>query len=84
MYDLTLLRALGWADAQEKEFDNIKEEGLEPARVIALHRGSYALATPRGECTARPSGRFVHLARAADMPAVGTGSWFAASGKTAG
>lgn len=69
------LRALGWSDARQEQFHSIAIEGLEPARVVAVHRGVYVGLAASGEVNARPTGRFLHKATAGEMPAVG--DWIA-------
>ncbi|HVM36633.1 MAG TPA: ribosome small subunit-dependent GTPase A [Actinomycetota bacterium] len=73
--EVTSLRALGWSDALQERFDSVSIEGLEPARVVAVHRGVYVAVAAWGEVTARASGRFLHNATAGEMPAVG--DWIA-------
>ena len=50
------LRALGWT---AELADNL-EQGLEPGRVAAVHRGAFDVATAHGTVRARLPGRLVH------------------------
>lgn len=69
----TLVR-LGWDQTIASLFDGYA--GLEPARVIAQHRGAYVVGAASGEMWAEPSGRLRHDAGGPeDLPA--TGDWVA-------
>jgi ribosome biogenesis GTPase len=50
------LAALGW---NAELADNL-EQGLEPGRVVAAHRGAFDVATAHGNVRARLPGRLVH------------------------
>jgi ribosome biogenesis GTPase / thiamine phosphate phosphatase len=66
------LEALGWGGPFDAFFAPHREAGLAPARVIAEHRGSFAVSTGDREFSAAVSGRLRHEALlAADFPAVG-------------
>jgi ribosome biogenesis GTPase len=66
------LGRLGWSDQFETEFAQYAADGLVPARVVAQHRGSYAVHDGDGETWAEVAGRLRHEARSpADFPCVG-------------
>lgn len=70
--DPTSLVAWGWDERVAGALADHLERGLAPARVLVEHRGSYVVMTPDGERHAAVSGRFQHVAAAAeDFPAVG-------------
>jgi ribosome biogenesis GTPase len=52
------LAALGWTSELATAHGPHAGQGREPARVVAEDRGSYHVATPRGEMRAAVSGRF--------------------------
>ncbi len=69
---------LGWSDEWDRRFAQFAEQGLEPARVVAEHKGAYRLAGlrpaqgDRSDLWGEISGRFRHAARSrAEYPAVG-------------
>jgi ribosome biogenesis GTPase len=66
-----LLKTFGWSEALQFSFAPHAALGLSPGRVIAQHRGHYALATDDGELTARMSGRLLHASGGGDHPVVG-------------
>ena len=69
---VTDLAQWGWSKREEALFQPFSDRGLEPARVLAEHRGSYVLATEAGEVDATVSGKFRYeAATAEDFPAVG-------------
>lgn len=68
---VTSLRALGWSDALQAQFESTDNQHLEPARVSAVHRGARVVVGEFGELTARLPGRFLHDAAPGDIPAVG-------------
>jgi ribosome biogenesis GTPase / thiamine phosphate phosphatase len=61
----------GWDDAWELAFAPLAAAGLEQARVVAQHRGAWAVMSRAGERPAAPTGRFRHQADDGGMPAVG-------------
>jgi ribosome biogenesis GTPase len=65
------LRALGWS---AELADNL-EQGLEPGRVVAVHRGAFDVATAHGNVRARLPGRLVH-----DGVDVAVGDWVGVTG----
>lgn len=70
------LSTLGWGDTLQQELELLRsshpESTLEPARVVAEHRGAYELITASGACSAVLSGRLRHHARdRLQLPAVG-------------
>jgi ribosome biogenesis GTPase / thiamine phosphate phosphatase len=75
---------LGWGDALQQQFELLVESQpsipLQPARVIAEHRGAYQVISATGRCWAEPTGRLRHLAQGKlELPAVG--DWVAIDGK---
>jgi ribosome biogenesis GTPase len=65
------LRALGWS---AELADNL-EQGLEPGRVVAAHRGAFDVATAHGGVRARLPGRLLH-----DGVDVAVGDWVGIAG----
>jgi len=66
------LEWLGWDDRWSALWQSAGPDGTSPARVTAVHREMYVIATTEGEGTAELAGRFRHQARGpADLPAVG-------------
>jgi ribosome biogenesis GTPase len=65
------LRALGWS----AEFADNLEQGLEPGRVVAVHRGAFDVATGQGNVRARLPGRMLH-----DGVEVAVGDWVGIAG----
>ncbi|HUR17133.1 MAG TPA: ribosome small subunit-dependent GTPase A [Candidatus Limnocylindrales bacterium] len=62
----------GWNASVADRFKRHVAEDLRPARVLAEHRGSYALVTTTGEIDGSVSGRFRYDASSAEeFPAVG-------------
>ena len=62
----------GWSKREDALFQPFSGRGLEPARVLAEHRGSYVLGAAGGEIDASVSGKFRYEAKSAeDFPAVG-------------
>jgi ribosome biogenesis GTPase / thiamine phosphate phosphatase len=70
------LSFLGWDAFFADSFEPHNRDGLVPARVAVQHRGAYVLLTEAGEFRAELSGRLVHEAGPAGLPAVG--DWVAA------
>jgi ribosome biogenesis GTPase / thiamine phosphate phosphatase len=65
------LCALGWS---AELADNL-EQGLEPGRIVAAHRGAFDVATAHGNVRARLPGRMVH-----DRVDVAVGDWVGLAG----
>ena len=65
------LRALGW----NAELAENLEQGHEPGRVVAAHRGAFDVATAHGNVRARVPGRMVH-----DGVDVAVGDWVGLAG----
>lgn len=66
------LQALGWSDFYEAYWAEAPKEGLQPARVIAEHRGAWRLRTADEECWGTCTGKMRHEANAkGDLPSVG-------------
>ena len=65
------LRELGWSSELA---DNL-EQGLEPGRVVAVHRGAFDVATAHGNVRARLPGRMLH-----DRVEVAVGDWVGLAG----
>jgi ribosome biogenesis GTPase / thiamine phosphate phosphatase len=66
------LGLLGWSDQLETEFTPFAADGLVPARVVAQHRGAYAVHDGEDESWAEISGRFRHdAASPMEFPCVG-------------
>jgi len=65
------LRELGWSSELA---DNL-EQGLEPGRVVAVHRGAFDVATAHGNVRARLPGRMLH-----DGVEVAVGDWVGLAG----
>jgi ribosome biogenesis GTPase len=76
-----LLDTFGWSVALHNTFAPHAALGLAPGRVIAQHRGLYALATGEGELSGRMSGRLLHAAGEGDHPVVG--DWVACALRSA-
>jgi len=78
------LAALGWSDAVAAAFAPFAGSGLGPARILAEDRGSYLVATDKGEQRAQVGGRFRFEAGddLAAFPAVG--DWVAVDGAGSG
>ena len=64
------MQEYGWSPEWEAAFLASGHAGV-PGRVIAQHRDGYRVATPNGEITALPSGRFRHDTGDSGRPAVG-------------
>lgn len=65
------LAALGWTDELEAAFTTYAEHGFEPARVVAEHRGGYAVRTERDDRLAHARGRLRDHELFGGMPTVG-------------
>lgn len=72
MNDRSALDALGWDDRLEQAFAHHAALGLEPARVVAEHRGGYVLRAAADELSAVARGRLRDAAiLSGALPAVG-------------
>ena len=72
MTDAAGLSKFGWSDSVAARFERSVAGELQPARVLAEHRGSYVLATKTGEIDGSVSGRFRYDAMSSEeFPAVG-------------
>jgi len=67
----------GWDEGWSLAFEQYAIGGLEPARVVAQHRGAWLIAGRGGDLSASPSGRFRHMALDGELPTVG--DWVAFS-----
>lgn len=65
------LAELGWTDQIETAFTPYAARGLEPARVVAEHRGGYLVRGEHDERLARARGRLRDHEIRGGMPAVG-------------
>ena len=70
------LSSIGWSPALQGELDALRRErsdaDLQPARVVAEHRGAYEVLGETGHCWAEPTGKLRHEAPdALALPAVG-------------
>ena len=79
------IHALGWGDALQQQFQLLVEShpqsALQPARVVAEHRGGYQLISASGPCSAEATGRLRHQAHdRLSLPAVG--DWVAIDDQT--
>ncbi|MBM4408006.1 MAG: ribosome small subunit-dependent GTPase A [Chloroflexi bacterium] len=73
------LARLGWDDDREGAFEPERQRGLEPARVVAQHRGAWEVRTATDERTATLGGRLRYDSLvASDLPAVG--DWVGVAG----
>ncbi|MFO7635929.1 MAG: ribosome small subunit-dependent GTPase A [Clostridia bacterium] len=66
------LKDYGYTMEFEKAFEEMRSPGLEPARVVALHRSGYRILWAQGESDAQVLGKFRFQASGpGDFPAVG-------------
>jgi ribosome biogenesis GTPase len=65
------LEQWGWNESWQASLAALGAPDLAPARVIAQHRGLWAVMSESGEAQALPTGRFRHEAGDGDLPAVG-------------
>jgi ribosome biogenesis GTPase len=66
------LQSLGWNSRFSSDFEKIRTEGMEPARVIAGQRESCTVSCAQGELRAEVSGRYRSECEArSDFPVVG-------------
>lgn len=69
---MNVLERLGWRSFFEEQFNEHRDLGLNPMRVIAQHKGAYTVQGELGILTAQLSGALLHQALAnADLPTVG-------------
>jgi ribosome biogenesis GTPase len=69
--DRRTLAALGWTDELEAAFTTYAERGFEPARVVAEHRGGFAVRTERDDRLAHARGKLRDDELWGGMPTVG-------------
>jgi ribosome biogenesis GTPase len=75
-----VLTSLGWDDDRDRAFEPERLRGLEPARIVAQHRGGWTVRSATGEQIVTLGGRLRHdAASASDLPAVGDWVTLAAS-----
>ena len=65
------LAALGWTDELEAAFTTYAAQGFDPARVVAEHRGGYAVRTRRDDRLAHARGKLRDDELFGGMPTVG-------------
>jgi ribosome biogenesis GTPase len=65
------LADLGWTDELEAAFTTYAADGFEPARVVAEHRGGYAVRSARGDRLAHARGKLREAELFGGMPTVG-------------
>ena len=65
------LAALGWTDELEAAFTTYAVDGFEPARVVAEHRGGYAVRSAHGDRLAHARGKLRDDELFGGMPTVG-------------
>ncbi len=76
------LSVLGWDAGWEAAFSTHAGIGLQPARIVAEHRGASEVATSAGPLQAHLAGRLRHLAMGpGDLPVVG--DWVAVDARQA-
>jgi ribosome biogenesis GTPase len=69
--DGSTLVVLGWNDELDAAFTTYAERGFEPARVVAEHRGGFAVRGERGDRLAHTRGRLRDDELFGGMPTVG-------------
>ena len=62
---------LGWTDELEAAFTTYSADGFEPARVVAEHRGGFAVRTERDDRLAHVRGKLREDELFGGMPTVG-------------
>jgi len=78
-----ILEALGWDDRFAEAFSTYATDDLEPARVVAEHRGGYVVRGASGDSLAVARGRLRDSALlSGGLPAVG--DWVAIDGRAGG
>ena len=65
------LAELGWTDELETAFTTYSADGFEPARVVAEHRGGFAVRTERDDRLAHVRGKLREEELFGGMPTVG-------------
>ena len=65
------LETAGWNESWARHFTESAAKGLQPARVVAQHRGGYLLWTGHGEADAEVAGALLYRATHGELPAVG-------------
>jgi ribosome biogenesis GTPase / thiamine phosphate phosphatase len=75
--DRSTLAALGWTDELEAVFTTYDGDGVEPARVVAEHRGGFAVRSTGGEALARARGRLHDRATVLSGAKPAVGDWVA-------
>jgi ribosome biogenesis GTPase / thiamine phosphate phosphatase len=69
---LPALEELGWDVAWATTFEQLEEDNLMPARVVAQHRGAFVVWSADGELRARAAGRMLYDHEVGGLlPAVG-------------
>jgi ribosome biogenesis GTPase len=77
--DTGTLASLGWDDDRDRAFEPERARGLEPARVVAQHRGAWDVRTATDERLATLGGRLRYDSLvASDRPVVG--DWVGVAG----
>jgi ribosome biogenesis GTPase len=77
--DTRALTALGWDDDRDRAFEPERARGLEPARVVAQHRGRWDVRTATDERAVTLGGRLRYESFvASDLPTVG--DWVGVAG----
>jgi ribosome biogenesis GTPase len=66
-----LLEKYGWSDRLAQDFADSADDGHIAGRIIVQHRDSYLVLTEDGELRGKISGRLLHEAEEAGLPAVG-------------
>jgi ribosome biogenesis GTPase len=72
-----VIKQYGWSDLLAQAFAPHLRAGYTPGRVVVQQRDGYLVATDEGELRAKASGRLLHEAGEAGLPAVG--DWVALS-----
>jgi len=66
------LQELGWNSFFEEQFQNYREEGLIPARILLEQKSELIVFTENGELTAKVAGKIRHKAQSkTDLPVIG-------------
>jgi ribosome biogenesis GTPase len=69
---LPALEELGWDGGFASALEQLQDDNLTPARVVAQHRGSYVVWSTDGELRAKPAGRLYYDREVGgELPAVG-------------
>lgn len=79
MNEQKILTKFGWSEFFEKQFDELKKVGLEPARVTVQNKNNYLLISEHEELSGELSGKFLFEIECSDsfenIPV--TGDWVA-------